>query len=139
MSRNVAETYGSLIRMGRIIKRHNGFGGLTMAEKSPEMVIAFVDSIDKELRFTSVNDFFSIFPPIKRYSNDGFWNYYSVLQMREDQLGSHFGKDDFLDLLMTHCYENKYLRAVGIEFMRALTNLRRQETGHSLLSDLFHD
>ncbi|MCL6599531.1 MAG: hypothetical protein K6T81_12435 [Alicyclobacillus macrosporangiidus] len=123
--------YSALIKFGRTLEDHS-FASY-FAEQYPEYVVAFVEQVDRELRFTPVSDFFSVFPPVKRYADDGIWDYHSTLRMIDRRLGTHFGKNDFKHLLMTECYENRFVHLVGYAFMLAVSALYRRQTGMGAL------
>ncbi|MBA2878007.1 hypothetical protein HNR63_001061 [Anoxybacillus kamchatkensis] len=116
--------YRNLIVLGRNIR--NG------AQYKPEEILAFVHTIEEQLRWTPTEDFFCLFPPIKRYEDDGSWSYHGTLEMINREFGERFGKNDFLKLLMTHCYDNKFVRIVGIKFLLATSTIYRKRTGMSL-------
>jgi hypothetical protein len=116
--------YRNLLVLGRNIKHG--------ARYTPEEIIAFVSKIEEQLMWTPTKDFFRLFPPIKRYEDDGSWSYHSTLEMIDREFGERFGKGDFLKLLMTHCYENKFVQLVGIKFLLSTSELYRRRTGMSL-------
>ncbi|WP_041638026.1 hypothetical protein [Anoxybacillus flavithermus] len=116
--------YRNLLVLGRNIKHG--------ARYTPEEIIAFVSKIEEQLMWTPTKDFFRLFPPIKRYEDDGSWSYHDTLKMINREFGERFGKNDFLKLLMTHCYENKFVQMVGIKFMLATSEIYRKKTGLSL-------
>ncbi|MGG2091901.1 hypothetical protein AB1283_04110 [Bacillus sp. S13(2024)] len=96
------DAYNLLIRFGRFLDQGHEF--------EPEIVLATIEFINKKLQWTPVEDFFRVFPPIKEFEDDGSWDYKSTLEYIKENYGERFGKDDFIDLLMTHCYENRYVR-----------------------------
>lgn len=116
--------YRNLLVLGRNIK--------SGARYTPEEFIVYVSKIEEQLMWTPTKDFFRLFPPIKRYEDDGSWSYHSTLEMINREFGERFGKGDFLKLLMTHCYENKFVQIVGIKFMLATSEIYRRKTGLSL-------
>jgi hypothetical protein len=128
---STGKTYAQLIKFGRMLENHHK--AQLMSEERPEVILAIVDSIDRQITWTKIDDFFSLFPPLKRYVDDGRWNYKSTLEMREEELGTYFGKDDFKYLLMTHCYENKFLRLIGLAFAWSVGRAHKQITGSELL------
>lgn len=136
MEQSIGKTYAQLINFGRMLKNHHH--AQQVCDEYPEQVLAFVNMIDQQLRFTKVDDFFSLFPPIKRYKDDGIWDYKSTMQMRKEELGSHFGKDAFKNLIMTTCYENKYLRLVGLSFMWSISRVHENRTGRDMLEDFIN-
>ncbi|GMA52013.1 hypothetical protein GCM10025857_68190 [Alicyclobacillus contaminans] len=121
--------YAQLIKFGRVLENHSFASDF--AKQYPEEVVAFVEATDRQVRFTPVADFFSLFPPIKRYADDGMWDYHSTLRMIEERLGTHFGKDEFKHLLMSDCYENRFVHLVGYAFMLAISELYKRQTGMS--------
>lgn len=127
--------YNHLIKLGRILKDHKTASEL--AEQYPSETLGCIESIDRQMRFTKVSDFFSLFPPIKRYADDGVWDYKSTLSMIEKRLGTHFGKDDFKHLLMSECYENKFVHLVGYAFMCSISRIHKQRTGTSAFEKFF--
>lgn len=124
--------YESMIKFGRILY---GSPKIDMAEKNPELIVHFVKLVEKDLMFKPIDDFFSLFPPIKRYKDDGSWDYFSTQTMRQEKLGTHFGKGDLAHLLMTTCYENKFIQALGDSLIESITNMHRNATGRSLMMD----
>ena len=133
----VPKVYAQLIKFGRLLKSEKTLDD--MANERPDLILSFVWSVEHQLMFTKVEDFFSIFPPIKRYEEDGTWNYRSTLEMAKERLGTHFGKDDFKHLLMTHCYENKWLRQIGVGFMMSISRAHKNRTGRSMLVDFLEN
>lgn len=121
-----------MIKFGRLLV---GSPKLDMASERPELIIQFVKLVEKELLFKPIDDFFSLFPPIKRYKDDGSWDFFSTQQMRKEKLGTHFGKGDLAHLLMTTCYENKFIQALGDALIESITNMHNINTGRSLLMD----
>lgn len=132
-TKNVGRTYAQLIKFGRLLESHEK--AQAMCDEHPEVILAFVDSIDRRLLWTKIDDFFSLFPPVKRYEDDGMWDYKSTIEMRREQLGTHFGKNDFKKLIVTSCYENKYLHLVGISSMWSVSRMHKARTGGSLFLD----
>jgi len=130
---NNISPYAAMIKYGRILKDKENRD--LIIDERPELIVNFVSLIEKELIFTPVDDFFSLFPPIKRYEDDGIWNYSSTLKMKTERLGTHFGKGDLIHLLMTTCYENKYLHILGVSLMEAISNIHSKRTGRSLMMD----
>lgn len=131
----IAKTYSQLIKFGRILENHQNAN--QMSDDHPEVILHFVNLLDKNLRFTKVDDFFSVFTPIKRYADDGMWDYSSTMKMREERLGTHFGKDDFKHLIMTDCHQNKFLHLIGISFIWSISRLHKKQTGRSMAADFF--
>jgi hypothetical protein len=132
---SIGKTYAQIIKFGRLLKNHKTANDFT--DEHPEIVLAFVESIDKQLLWTSTDDFFSIFTPIKRYADDGMWDYHSTMKMRKERLGTHFGKDDFKHVIMTDCHQNKFLHLIGISFMWSISRMYQKQTGDSLLNGFF--
>ncbi|MCP1355055.1 hypothetical protein [Aneurinibacillus migulanus] len=123
--------YNAIVIVGRnLISGH---------EYTPEQIIGIVDFIDKKLKWKSVDEFFEIFPPIKRYKNDGIWDYHSTLEMRRKRLGERFTGNDFKMLIMTTCYENKYLSEIGFAWMIAVSELSKRTTGKSTFERFIND
>lgn len=116
--------YRNLLVLGRNLK--------VGVKYTAEEIVAFVYKIEEQLRWTPTQDFFRLFPPIKRYEDDGSWNYHDALEMINREFGERFGKNDFLKLLMTHCYENKFVQLVGIKFLLATSEIYKKKTGLSL-------
>ena len=123
--------YRNLIILGRNIR--NG------AKYEPEEILAFVHKIEEQLMWTPIEDFFRLFPPIKRYEDDGTWNYQNTLEMIKSEFGERFGKDDLSKLLLTPCYENKFVLAVGLKFMLSISELHRRRTGMTLIEQFFKE
>lgn len=133
MTQSIGKTYAQLIKFGRVLENHHRAN--QMCDEHPELILQFVALIDKSLRFTKVDDFFSVFTPIKRYADDGMWDYHSTMKMRQEKFGTHFGKDDFKHVIMSDCHQNKYLHLVGISFMWSISRMHEDRTGGSLLMD----
>lgn len=110
-----AEGYAMIIRVGRIVKNHPN-----VPTDNPLGILHALRIAERELMFTPIEDFFSIFPPIKRYEDDGSWDYKSTLDFRNENFGTHFGRGDLMKLLMTRCYENKFVGRFGIAIMQAI-------------------
>ena len=127
----LSKTYSQLIKFGRLLEKHHIASN--MAHERPDIILSFVEGINRQLRFTKVDEFFSLFPPIKRYEEDGTWNYKSTMEMIKNDLGSHFGKSDFIHLLTTHCYENKWLKLVGLANTLAISEMYKRQNGRSLI------
>jgi len=121
--------YEMLLKLGRKLRDHTGTS--ETARRNPELIISTVVAAERSLLWTKVDDFFSLFPPIKRYEDDGSWDYKSTLQMIESDLGTSFGKDDLKMLLMSKCYENKYIHLVGFAYMIAVSEMMKRATGES--------
>lgn len=132
---SIGRTYAQLIMFGRLLENHHNAD--KMSDDHPELILHFVNLIDKNLRFTKVDDFFSVFTPIKRYADDGMWDYHSTMKMRNERLGTHFGKDDFKHVIMSDCHQNKYLHLVGISFMWSISRMHKNQTGRSVITDFF--
>lgn len=130
---SAGRTYAQLIKFGRLLESYDK--AQAMCDEHPEVILAFVDSIERQLLWTKTDDFFSLFPPIKHYEDDGIWDYHSTMAMRKEELGTHFGKDDFKELLMNRCYENEYLQLVGIAFVWSISRMHKDQTGRSLAQD----
>lgn len=132
---SLGKTYAQIINFGRILESRK-YAKL-ISEDKPEIVLGFVEAIDRQLLWTEVDKFFELFPPIKRYENDGSWDYESTQKMRKEKLGTHFGKDDFKHLLMTTCYENKFLQNIGYAFIDSISEMHKRTTGRSMMMDFF--
>lgn len=129
-----AEVYAKLIRFGRMLSDHRTAS--RYSKEHPGIVLSFVNAVDQELLWTSIDDFFSLFPPIKRYEEDGTWDFNSTIEMR-NEFGTKFGKDEFKELLMSRCYENKWIHLVGFSFMLSISRTYEYQTGRNVLSEFF--
>lgn len=129
----LGKTYAQIIKFGRLLNNHTEANDF--CDHHPEVVLQFVNAIDQQLMWTSVDEFFSVFPPIKEYRDDDTWDYKSTLKMKNERLGTHFGKDDFKHIIMTNCYENKWLHLVGISFMWSISRAYEDQTGRSAFMD----
>jgi hypothetical protein len=136
MTQSIGKTYAQLIKFGRVLENHKKAN--KMSDENPNHILAFVDSVDCQLLWTSTDDFFSVFTPVKRYADDGRWDYRSTMKMRAEELGTHFGKNDFKQLLMSDWHQNKYLHLVGISFMWSISRVHGVRTGGSLLNDFLN-
>lgn len=122
--------YNSIIIIGK---------ALTNGMKPADLdIVATVDNLERQLQWTRVDQFFQVFPPIKNYQEDGTWCYKSTMEMIRTEFGERFSKDDFKKLLMTRCYENRYLSALGLSWVIAVSNLRRKETGISAIEEFLN-
>jgi hypothetical protein len=133
VKQSVGKTYAQLIRFGRLLENYKTANDLS--RRHPGLILQFVDAVDHQLLWTSTDEFFSVFTPIKRYADDGMWDYKSTMEMRKERLGTHFGKDDFKQILMTKCHENRYLHLVGISFMWSISRIHMMKTGGNLALD----
>ncbi|MBN6886996.1 hypothetical protein ACUXCC_002003 [Cytobacillus horneckiae] len=124
---NKDKPYNLMLILGRNIEV-----GVTFP---PDLMISLVDVIEKKIRWTPIDEFFQLFPPVKRYEDDGIWDYKSTLEMVANKFGETFGKDDFKYLLMTSCYENKFIQNIGFAWMDAISDLRQQQTGMSVMEE----
>lgn len=124
--------YESMIKFGRLLV---GSPDVDMPLKNPELIINFVKLVEKGLLFQPIDEFFSLFPPIKRYKDDDTWDYFSTQKMRKEKLGTHFGKGDLAHLLMTTCYENRFIQELGDALIESITEMHKLTTGRSLLMD----
>ena len=124
--------YEMLLKLGRKLGSHSGAS--EYARSNPESVLSTVATAEKALLWTKIGDFFSLFPPIKRYDDDGSWDYKSTLQMIKKDFGTSFGKDDLKMLLMSKCYENKFIHLVGFAYMLAVSEVMKRATGEGALA-----
>jgi hypothetical protein len=126
--------YSNLIILGRniVLKRKQG------EKHDPEYILAWVNQIEEQLRWTPVKDFFRLFPPVKRYADDGVWDYNSTLKAISEDFGERFGKDDVKMLLMTSCYENKFIRAVGLAYITSISQIQRERTGRDPMQEFLN-
>lgn len=127
---SAAKAYGKLIVIGRFIVNHPHY-----VQEQPEAIISAAHYLERELKFTPIDDFFSLFPPIKRYCNDGRWDYSSTNEMRAKLFGTHFGKGDLMQLLMSSCYENRFVQGFGFALMVALRLEYERLTGRDLVEE----
>jgi len=132
-TQSIGKTYAQIIKFGRLLEDHTL--ATKMSKERPELILGFVESVERQLRFTEVDEFFALFPPIKRYGDDGTWDYNSTLEMRRDRLGTHFGKDDFKHLIMSSCYENRFVQLVGLSFMCSISSMHKKQTGRILITE----
>ncbi|PAF37863.1 hypothetical protein CHH58_06645 [Terribacillus saccharophilus] len=80
----------------------------------------------------STEEFFTLFPPIKNYVDDGSWDYTSSLKFKQ-KLGPIFTKKSFNKLLMTHCYENPFISELGTALLMSVSTLHKRKTGRSIM------
>ncbi|MFD2334740.1 hypothetical protein ACFSR7_36315 [Cohnella sp. GCM10020058] len=125
------------MKLGRILENHRYAS--EFARENPHIVLTIVNAADKELRWTKVSEFFSLFPPIKRYEDDGTWCYNSTKKMIREDFRETFGKGDIKMLLMTRCYENKFFHLVGFAYMCATSELSKRKTGESLVTRMIRE
>lgn len=131
--KRVNNPYNLLIKLGRILD-----GSPTeFARTNPELVLTVINKVDELILFKRIEDFFSLFPPIKNYVEDGTWTYKSILEHVANNHGEYFGKDVFKEFLMNRCYENKFIYNVGLAFMIAVSTIRRRETGTDMFTEFF--
>lgn len=119
--------YDILLKLGRKLGNHKRASEL--AKSDPQMILSAVTAAERALLWKKVSDFFSLFPPIKRYDDDGSWDYHSTMKMIQEDLGTTFGKDDLKMLLMSRCYENRFIGLVGLAYMLAVSEMWRRTTG----------
>ncbi|WP_010278896.1 hypothetical protein [Paenibacillus senegalensis] len=119
------------MRLGRALNNHQKASAF--AKEHPELIISLVEDAEKAIQWTSVQNFFSLFPPIKRYKDDGTWCFKSTKQMIQEDMGDKFGKDDLKLLLSSKCYENKFIHLVGFAFMVAASELYERHTGQDIM------
>lgn len=121
--------YNMMIKLGRAVLDN----GLKVEDHLQE-VFNYFSVMSDLMEGESVEEFFTVFPPIKRYVDDGSWNYDSSLK-RKNNLGKTFTRESFQHLLMTSCYENKFLCALGLSFMRCISELYKRENNRSLMEE----
>lgn len=125
----MSEPYNMIIKLGRLIRNY-GF----QVEDDPQGTFNYFSIMSDLMEGRSVEEFFTVFPPIKTYQDDGTWNYQSTLEFKQ-KLGKTFTRESFQSLLMSHCYENKYLLPLGLAFMNCISSLHEQKTGRSVMED----
>lgn len=119
--------YNMMIKLGRLII-DKGF----KVEDNPHEVFNYFSAMSDYMEGRSVNEFFTLFPPIKRYEDDGTWDYHSTLELKQ-KLGETFTRESFQEILMSHCYENKYIWVLGLAFMNCIDCLYEKEKGRSVM------
>jgi hypothetical protein len=107
--------YNILIWMGRMLD--DKFFFKYVVDQAPQVVVAYVNYLDQMMWLRPIDEFFRLFPPIKRYGDDGMWDYHSTLAMIRSEFGPIFCANDLKELLMTACYENRYVQNVGLAYM----------------------
>ncbi|WP_079708581.1 hypothetical protein [Paraliobacillus ryukyuensis] len=120
--------YNMMIKLGRLIEQ-----GLDVDEQ-PKEVFNYFSVMSDFMEGKSVDAFFNVFPPIKRYEDDGTWDYFSTLRLKQ-KLGKTFTRESFQELLMSHCYENIYLMNLGSAFMSCISNMYEKENGRSVMEE----
>ncbi|MBT2601248.1 MULTISPECIES: hypothetical protein [unclassified Oceanobacillus] len=123
------DAYNMIIKLGRLIK-NDGF----QVKKNPQGVFNYFSLLSDLMEGRSVEEFFTVFPPIKDYEDHGSWNYQSTIELKQE-LGEKFTRESFQSLLMSHCYESKYLLPLGIAFMNCISLLHETRTGRSVMED----
>jgi hypothetical protein len=118
--------YNSMIRIGRLLR----YNKITPENNAAELQEYFA-ALESHMAGRSTEEFFQLFPPIKRYEDDGSWHYPSSLEFKRE-LGPLFTKESFMELLMTRCYENPFISRLGIAFMRSAHAVYMQQTGKSM-------
>lgn len=121
--------YNLMIKMGRELVK-----GSKLPEEKPKMFLGFIDDVSYLMSGRKVDDFFTLFPPVKKYEDYGTWNYQSTLNFKND-LGEYFTEDSFKELLMTYCYENELIHKLGVGFMTSVSELHRQQTGKGVMEE----
>jgi len=119
--------YNSMIRVGRLL-RHNK---ITPENNAVELQQYFA-ALESHMAGRSTEEFFTLFPPIKNYVEDGTWDYSSSLKFKQ-KLGPFFTKKSWNKVLMTHCYENPYISMLGTALLMSASALYRQQTGQSIM------
>ncbi|MEH7753649.1 hypothetical protein V7457_21355 [Bacillus toyonensis] len=125
--------YNLLIKLGRIL---DGFP-TEFAKTTPDLVLMVINKVDELMLFKRIEEFFTLFPPIKNYVEDGTWTYKNTLEYVANNHGEYFGKDVFKEFLMNRCYENKFVFNVGLAFMIAISTIRRRKTGMGMFTEFF--
>ncbi|PGE98895.1 hypothetical protein COF51_06920 [Bacillus pseudomycoides] len=131
--KRVNNPYNLLIKLGRIL---DGFP-TEFAKTNPELVLMIINKVDELILFKRIEEFFTLFPPIKNYVEDGTWTYKNTLEYVANNHGEYFGKDVFKEFLMNRCYENKFIFNVGLAFMIAISTIRRREIGIDMFTEFF--
>jgi hypothetical protein len=103
-----------------------------LPKENPEAVLQAINFINYHITWSKVDDFFKAFTVVKRYKDDGFWDYKSSNEYIKENLGERFTKDDFKQLVMSDITSNKYLHNVGFGYMRAISEMHKRQTGQSL-------
>lgn len=124
--------YNLIIRLGRKIENPS-----FNPRDYPEEILELIELISLLMEGEKVSDFFTLFPPVKNYEDDGTWDYHSTLKEIEN-IGTHFTRDSFIELLMTHCYENDYVGNLGLAFMVCTSELYKRKTGKSAMEEFFN-
>ncbi|KON87487.1 hypothetical protein AF332_12045 [Sporosarcina globispora] len=128
------EAYNQLIKLGRKIKSDK-----SIKDRSPEYIVNEIDSIEKKLQWSSIDDFFKLFPPVKKNADDGTWNYKSALEFIRINFGERFGRDDFKKIITNGLYENPYLFKVGVAYLISLSRVDDEEMLERIIDVKFID
>lgn len=118
-----------MIKLGRLLKNSN-----FKVEDNPQGVFDYFSLLSDLMEGRAVGEFFTLFPPIKEYEEFGAWNYRFTLELKE-KLGETFTRKNFQSLLMSHCYESKYLLPLGLAFMNCISALHEQKTGRFVMEE----
>ncbi|QDL76980.1 hypothetical protein D9Y32_05685 [Bacillus licheniformis] len=118
-----------------IILGRNMCQDIKLPKEQPEKVLSTIELIVTLMDGREVKEFFTLFPPIKYYIDDGTWNYDSTLE-KMNSLGERFTSDSFLTLLMSHCYENRFIKRLGVGFMSATSKIYKRQHGISVMEKL---
>ncbi|GGJ51347.1 hypothetical protein [Virgibacillus salexigens] len=129
MNEQTANPYNMMIELGRLIRNTN-----FEPKDAPDELFNYFSALSQMMEGRSVKEFFSVFPPIKRYEDDGIWNYYATIE-EIAEMGTEFTKESFQHLLMKHCYENKYMQCLGLAFMDCTSQLYKRKSGRSIMEE----
>ncbi|MGE7936798.1 hypothetical protein [Bacillus paramycoides] len=131
--KGIDNPYNLLIKLGRIL---DGFP-TEFAKTNPDLVLMVINKVDELMLFKRIKEFFTLFPPIKNYVEDGTWTYKNTLEHVANNHGEYFGKDVFKEFLMNRCYENKFIFNVGLAFMIAISTVSGKETRMGMFTEFF--
>ncbi|QQE81574.1 hypothetical protein [Alicyclobacillus sp. SO9] len=116
--------YVHLVKLGRVLESHTVASNV--AKNSPEFVLKHIALIEQHLQFRPIAEFLSVFPLRKRYADDGTWNYFVAQEMLQRDTGTHFGRDDFNNLIMCDCFASPYLSRIGFAYMVAVGAMHKK-------------
>jgi hypothetical protein len=119
--------YNSMIRIGRLLR----YNKITPENNAAELQQYFA-ALESQMAGRSTEEFFTLFPPIKDYVDNGTWDYPSSLKLKQN-LGPFFTKKSWNKVLMTHCYENPFISELGTALLVSANVLYRRQTGRSMM------
>lgn len=134
IERNPKWACSLLVRLGRKLESNPN-----LPKENPEAVLEAINFINYHITWSKVDDFFKGFTVVKRYEDDGCWDYKSSNEYIKENLGERFTGDDFKHLIMCRITSNKYLSKVGFGYMQATSEMYKRISGKSFAEKFAED